>query len=160
MFFNDAKELLPNAHEERAVIQPGTHIRLDVLGMKFRQPAPVHRRPQMMRRVESVVEKEPVDEAPGDIAGMAINGIMITMLMLEQIDRDDPPLSEQPRQTEIKERCPPIQKHQHNDEHQNNKTLPLKAVIQFGLFLAPTQNVGRFVSMNQSDDDERKHNQV
>ena len=75
----------------------------------------------MMRRVKSVVEKEPVDEASGDIARMAINGIMITMLMLEQIDRDNPPLSKQPRHAEIDQRCPPIQKHQHDDKPKTTK---------------------------------------
>jgi hypothetical protein len=127
--FANLEKLLPNADQQRALVQFGTHVGRNMQAMKFRQPAPVHRWAQMVRGVEAVVQEQPVDESPGDVPRMIKSRIVIAILVLEQIDRDDSPLGKQPWHAKINQGGPPVQKQQANKKHQNHEPFPVDATI-------------------------------
>ena len=90
------------------MIQFATHVGLDLQPVEFRQTAPVQRRTKVMGCMESVVQEKPIEPTPRDIAGMVKCGGLVAILMLKQVDRNDPPLSKQPGNSKINQRGPPI----------------------------------------------------
>ena len=71
------------------------------MAVKFGEEAPVERRAQVMSGVIAIVQEQPIGETAGDVAGMVEGGIVVAILMLQEIDGDDAPLAEQPGDAQI-----------------------------------------------------------
>ena len=113
-----------------------------------------------MRRVKTITEKKPIDKTSGDVARVIVNGTVVAILMLQQVDGHDSPLRDQPRNPKINQRRLPIQKQQYRKKYKNRGAFPLKAVIQVRFFFAPAGDISRLVSMHQPDNREREDQQV
>src|SRR5579871_5272534 len=114
----------------------------------------------MMRRVKPIVKKKPIDEFAGDVARMIKFRIVVAVLMLEQIDRHDSPLAEEPRNAKVNKRRPPIQKQQCQKKQNHRDPLALNPPKKLRLLLAPMRNIRRFILMHQSDNHKWKCEEV
>src|SRR5690348_10255230 len=81
-----AEKLAPDGNAQGPLVEFGAHVRLHLAAVKLGQAAPVPGGLEMMRGVEAVIEKQPIEERPGDIPRMVVGGMVVAALMLEEID--------------------------------------------------------------------------
>lgn len=126
----------------------------------FGKAAPVQSRPHVVRGMETVVKKEPIDPFPCDIPGVVVQGIMIASLMLKKIDGDNAPLAEEPGENTKQKRCASIGDQQEKSQAQNGQAFPPPLPCQPRVSGGHAVEVGPLALSHLSDGNEREHKKI
>src|ERR1700722_1803556 len=97
-------------------------------------------------RVIAIVQQYPVRDASGNVAGVIDRGFEVAILMLQQVNGDQKPLSEQPRPNTIRQCGTPIQQEEQQDGPVSKNAFGNGLPVEAWPRLAPVVEVSRFVA--------------
>ncbi len=114
----------------------------------------------MVSRVVTVVEKQPIQQAPSEIAGMIVLRAEIAVLVLEKIDRHQNPLCEEPRSRAVFQRRTPVDEHQQQKKPISKDTFSDGLTVEFRPRVPPGVKIVGFVSIHRPDRSKKERHQV
>ena len=142
------------------MVQGGSGAWLHDVAVELRQATPVQHRPEVMGGVKAVVQQEPVDQPSGDVPRVVVRAGRVAPLVLQQIDRDDPPLAEEPGQGKIAERRAPVAEAQRRHRAVEHHALRDRLPVEKGPSLAPVPEIAGLLASHARYRDEREGEQV
>lgn len=87
--------------------------------------------------MKPIIQEEPVVESSRYVAGMIVSRVMVAILMLQQINGNNAPLCEDPRQSQKEQSRAPIEREQNDNKSRDRNSFILRLPVQGWLCLLP-----------------------
>ncbi len=113
-------ERAPGVECDRGLIEVRVDVRRELFVVRFAQQTPVQVRMHVVDAVEAVVEREPAEQAPDEVARVVPGRSLVGAVVLEEVDGDDAPRGPEVRHVPVEQGFAPIEDEQrdgHYDEH-------------------------------------------